>query len=284
LGVVWRLSLSNKIKYILIVISGLVLLAVGVFASFLLIEYLQSNTGTPEEEEIVERTTVVVLSRDLSLGEAITAEDVTSISMPVEFVPENQVVTSVEEAVGKMIKTDLVQGEILLKHNLADPTNNNQDLSFVLSDDHVLMAFPATDMMSQERMVQRGDIVDIFVTFSQELTETDEEGEEIIITKSYTLDSMQNVSVTAMILEVVSEEQNTSLVESETPANSSPEGEINAYLLALNPQDALILKYLKDNGAIFDLVLRAPTSQDQFSLKPVSEEFIAEYYGLELNP
>jgi pilus assembly protein CpaB len=284
LGVVWRLSLSNKIKYILIVISGLVLLAVGVFASFLLIEYLQSNTGTPEEEEIVERTTVVVLSRDLSLGEAITAEDVTSISMPVEFVPENQVVTSVEEAVGKMIKTDLVQGEILLKHNLADPTNNNQDLSFVLSDDHVLMAFPATDKMSQERMVQRGDIVDIFVTFSQELTETDEEGEEIIITKSYTLDSMQNVSVTAMILEVVSEEQNTSLVESETPANSSPEGEINAYLLALNPQDALILKYLKDNGAIFDLVLRAPTSQDQFSLKPVSEEFIAEYYGLELNP
>jgi Flp pilus assembly protein CpaB len=199
-------------------------------------------------------------------------------------VPENQVVTSVEEAVGKMIKTDLVQGEILLKHNLADPTNNNQDLSFVLSDDHVLMAFPATDKMSQERMVQRGDIVDIFVTFSQELTETDEEGEEIIITKSYTLDSMQNVSVTAMILEVVSEEQNTSLVESETPANSSPEGEINAYLLALNPQDALILKYLKDNGAIFDLVLRAPTSQDQFSLKPVSEEFIAEYYGLELNP
>lgn len=276
--------MSNKIKYILIVISGLVLLAVGVFASFLLIEYLQSNTGTPEEEEIVERTTVVVLSRDLSLGEAITAEDVTSISMPVEFVPENQVVTSVEEAVGKMIKTDLVQGEILLKHNLADPTNNNQDLSFVLSDDHVLMAFPATDKMSQERMVQRGDIVDIFVTFSQELTETDEEGEEIIITKSYTLDSMQNVSVTAMILEVVSEEQNTSLVESETPANSSPEGEINAYLLALNPQDALILKYLKDNGAIFDLVLRAPTSQDQFSLKPVSEEFIAEYYGLELNP
>lgn len=276
--------MSNKIKYILIVISGLVLLAVGVFASFLLIEYFQSNTGTPEEEEIVERTTVVVLSRDLSLGEAITADDVTSISMPVEFVPENQVVTSVEEAVGKMIKTDLVQGEILLKHNLADPTNNNQDLSFVLSDDHVLMAFPATDMMSQERMVQRGDIVDIFVTFSQELTETDEEGEEIIITKSYTLDSLQNVSVTAMILEVVSEEQNTSLVESETPANYSPEGEINAYLLALNPQDALILKYLKDNGAIFDLVLRAPTSQDQFSLTPVSEEFIAEYYGLELNP
>jgi len=276
--------LSNKIKYILIIVAGLVLLSVGVFASFLLVEYLQSNAETSAEEEIVEKTTVVVLSRDLSLGDAITADDVTSISVPVEFVPQEDIVTSVEEAVGKMIKTDLIEGEMLLKHNLADPTNNNNDLSFVLSDDHVLMAFPATDMMSRENMVQRGDIVDIFATFSQELTETDEEGEEITITKSYTLDSLQNVSVTAMILEVISEGQNASLMGSETQSTAEPSGNINAYLLALDPQNALILKYLKDNGAIFDIVLRAPTSQDQFSLTPVSEEFIAEYYGLELYP
>jgi pilus assembly protein CpaB len=275
--------LSNKIKYILIIISGLILLAVGVFASFLLVEYLQSNAATSADEEVVEKTTVVVLSRDLSLGDAITPDDVTSISVPVEFVPENKVVTSVEEAVGKMIKTDLVQGEMLLKHNLADPTNNNHDLSFILSDDHVLMAFPATDMMSRERMVQRGDIVDIFATFSQELIEMGEEGEEITITKSYTLDSMQNVSVTAMILEVITEGQNTSLMGGDAE-NPKPETSINAYLLALDPQDALILKFLKDNGAIFDIVLRAPTSKDQFSLTPVSEEFIAEYYGLELYP
>ncbi|MDY6992692.1 MAG: hypothetical protein SVR94_08830, partial [Pseudomonadota bacterium] len=72
--------MSNKVKYILIVISGLILLAVGVFASFLLVEYLQSSAAVPEEEEIVEKTTVVVLTRDMSLGDAITADDVRSIS------------------------------------------------------------------------------------------------------------------------------------------------------------------------------------------------------------
>ncbi len=276
--------MSNKVKYILIVISGLVLLAVGVFASFLLVDYLQSNAGTPEEEEIVEETTVVILSRDLSLGDAITPDDVTTISMPVDFVPENQVITSVDEAVGKMVKTDLVQGEMLLKHNLADPTNKNNDLSFALSDDHVLMAFPATDMMSRENMVKRGDIVDIYATFSQEFTETDEQGEETIITKSYTLDSLQNVSVTAMIMEVISEGQDSSPIGGETESAAEPSRNISAYLLALDPQNALILKYLKDSGALFDFVLRAPTSQEEFSLTPVSEEFIAEYYGLDLIP
>jgi pilus assembly protein CpaB len=275
--------LSNKIKYILIIVAGLVLLSVGVFASFLLVEYLQSNAETSAEEEIVEKTTVVVLSRDLSLGDAITPDDVTSLTVPVEFVPQEGVVTSVEEAVGKMITTDLVQGEMLLKHNLADPTNNTHDLSFVLSDDHILMAFPASDVMSQEGIVQRGDIVDIFATFSQDFTETNEEGEEETVTKSFTLDTLQNVSVTAMILEVISEGQSASLMGGEVE-NPEPELSIQAYLLALDPQDALILKYLKDNGAIFDIVLRAPTSQDQFPLTPVSSEFLIEYYGLELYP
>jgi len=274
--------LSNKIKPILIVLAGLVLLTAGVFATFLLIERLQLNAGTPTvEEEIVEKTMVVVLSHDLSLGDAITPDDVTLISVPVEIVPRD-VLTSIEEAVGKMIKTDLVQGEMLLKHNLADPTNNNHDLSFILSDDHILMAFPATDVMSRESMVQRGDIVDIFATFSQELSEMGDEGEEIV-TRMFTVDTMQNVSVTAMILEVISEVQSTSLMEGEA-SNVEPQTSINAYLLALDPQDALILKYLKDNGAIFDIVLRAPTSQNQFSLTPVSAEYIAEYYGLELYP
>lgn len=274
--------MANKIKLILIILVGLILLTAGVFATFLLVDRLQSNTGTPPaEEEIVEKTTVVVLSRDLSLGDAITPEDVSTISVPVDIMPRD-VITSVEDAVGKMIKTDLVQGEMLLQHNLADPTNNNDDLNFILSDDHVLMAFPATDVMSRESMVQRGDIVDIFATFSQELSEMGEEGEEIV-TKMFTMDTMQNVSVTAMILEVISEAQSASLVEGEA-SNPEPETSINAYLLALDPQDALILKYLKDNGAIFDIVLRAPTSKDSFSLTPVSAEYIAEYYGLDLYP
>jgi hypothetical protein len=78
-----------------------------------------------------------------------------------------------------------------------------------------------------------------------------------------------------MVLEVIAEGNNTA------PNRGS---RILAYLLALNPQDALILKYMKDTGAIFDIVLRAPTSAAKFDLTPITEEYIVEYYGLEILP
>lgn len=277
--------MSNKKKIIFIIIAGLILVVVGVFASALLIQRLQPGQVSTTVEEITVKTTVVVLTRDLYLGDTIADGDVMLTSVPAEIAPRN-VITSVEDAVGKIVKTDLIQGEILLSHNLADPTNNNNDLSYVLSEDHVLMAFPADDLMSQESMVQRGDIIDIFATFTEEVktvgdstTSTDESDEPE--SRTFTVDTMQNVSVTAMVVEVIEAEEDTSLLESGT---TTYEYNIEAYLLALDPQDALILKHLKDTEAVFDIVLRAPTSTVQFSLTPVTEEYIIEYYGLEILP
>jgi hypothetical protein len=46
----------------------------------------------------------------------------------------------------------------------------------------------------------------------------------------------------------------------------------------------LVLKFLKDTGANFDMVLRAPTSSGQFQLTPVTAQYIRELYGLGLLP
>ncbi len=63
--------MSNKAKVFLIVIAGLILVAVGVFASILLVQrYQAAQTPVNAEEETV-KTTVVVLTRDLSLGDRI---------------------------------------------------------------------------------------------------------------------------------------------------------------------------------------------------------------------
>ncbi len=281
--------MSNKTKAVLVIVAGLILVGVGVFASYYLIQRYRADQIPEVLEEETVTTTVVVLTRDLSLGDRINDTDVTLSVVPVEIAPRNAL-GSLEDAVGKIVKTDLIQGEMVLSHNLADPTNNNNDLSFILSEDHVMLAFPANDLMSQESMVQRGDIVDIFATFSVEVetegettTTTEEEAEPV--TRTFTLDMMQKVSVTALVLEVIGEEpqQNNNLLEGET-AQPEPETRIRAYLFALDPQDALILKHLKDTGAIFDMVLRAPTSTVEFELTPVTEDFIVEFYGLEILP
>ena len=193
------------------------------------------------------------------------------------------------------MKTDLVSGEMLLSHNLANPTNTNHDLSFILSDDHVLMAFPAGDLMSRDNLIQRGDIIDIFATFKETIKDssgyhysdhdhhnhhgTTEEPVE----RTFTVDAFQKVGITALVLEVV--ETDTPLLAGDNVAESKVVSTRTvSYLLALSPQDALVLKHLKDTDAVFDFVLRSPTSTVQFDLTPVTEEYIIEFYGLEILP
>ena len=281
--------MSNKTKAIFIILVGLVLVAAGIFASILLTQrFRASQTSTTVQEDTV-KTKVVVVTRDLFLGDLIIGTDLKLVEVPVELAPRDAI-TVLDQAIGRIIKTDLVQGEMVLTHNLADPSNKNKDLSFILSEDHVLMAFPADDLMSRESMVQRGDVIDILATFQEkvktvgETTSTTGEPKEPEM-RTFTVDTMQKVSVTAMVLEVIEQEGNAAPLQEEAAAAApAPETRIKAYLLALNPQDALILKHLKDTGAIFDIVLRASTSIAQFGLTPVTEEYIVEYYGLEILP
>jgi pilus assembly protein CpaB len=86
-------------------------------------------------------------------------------------------------------------------------------------------------------------------------------------------------------LEVIDGGNQTNTVVGEgTQATPEPATRIRSYLFALDPQDALLLKHLKDTGAIFDIVLRAPTSTVEFELTPVTEEYLIELYGLDVLP
>jgi pilus assembly protein CpaB len=180
---------------------------------------------------------------------------------------------------------------MVLGHNLADPTNNNRDLSFILADDHVILAFPADDLLTRQNMVKRGDIIDIYASIDLEVEivdgETAEEDAEPE-TDTFTMDAMQRVGVTALVLDIIDDgsfaNTDQNLLMDENGQVTDMNYFINAILLALNPQDALVLKHLKDTGAIFDIVLRSPTSEVQFDLTPVTEQYIIEYYGLEILP
>lgn len=280
--------MSNKVKSVFIIIAGLFLVSVGIFASYLLLMQFKPSTPTVTVDETI-KASVVAVSRDLSLGDNIASGDVQLISVPVEILPRNAI-TKLDDAVGRITKVDLTQGELLLTSNLADPTNNNKDLSFILSEDHVLLAFPVDDLMSRESIVKRGDIIDIYATFEQEVKQINEntittDEVETPEKRTFTVDAFQKVGVTAMVLEIIPQENNNNLkvVENNQPT-PAPQTNLKAYLLALDPQDALVLKHLKDIEAIFDIVVRAPTSTSQFNLSPVTAEYIIEFYGLEILP
>jgi len=275
---------------------GIILVGVGLIIALRLNQQSLTRADKNADGANAEETpqvNVVVTTHDLFLGDFLGPEDLAVVTMPSEFVPRNAV-TSIDDAANRFVKTDMVQGEMILKHNLADPTNINHDIAYILSDSHVLFAFPADDLMSVNSVIQRGDIVDILATISIDVSKIGAvEGEEQVSPVAeegstqekevhiITMDAYQAVEITALVADIVKVEG-----EETDPAASPDRGnvKVRAYLLALPPQDALLLKHLVDTGATFDMVLRAPTSRGNFDLIPVTKEYIVELYGLGIVP
>ena len=231
---------------------------------------------------------IAFAANDVSAGTVLTASDVTLAEIPIQFAPRDTI-ASLDNAIGRISKTDLFSGEMILEHNLANPTGQAFDIAYVLDEKHVLMALPATDLMSRESIIKRGDIVDILVSINESLTPVGQEPATTAGTSAeqgsqqVTFTAFQKLDITAIVIDVIQTDNNSITA----PANAGltrKQVVVQAYLIALDPQDALVLKYLKDAGAVFDFVLRAPTSSGQFQLTPVTAQFIKELYGLELLP
>lgn len=296
--------MNKKIRGGLLLIIGILFVILGIAAVYFLTRQIGLVGGisakpTPANES---SSKAVVLTHDMKLGDVIKLEDLQEVTVPTSILPRDPVINPAD-VVGKFIKMDLIQGEILLSHHIADPTNVNQDLAFVLSEEHVMMAIAVGDTMTYESIVKRGDIVDILVSVIEEVppqTNTTEqegatyvysgnpvvEGNPETLERLFTFDAFQKTNITALILEVIPDKnQNSSSgVLSNSNQNTVPREQtrINAYLLALKPQDALVLKHLKDIGGVFDFVLRNPTSTQSFELTPVTQEYIIELFGLQI--
>ncbi len=240
---------------------------------------------------------VVVAARDVPLRALLGPGDLREVEVPVELVPL-RALDEIAAAAGRITKVPLIAGEMVLEHHLADPTNITHDLAFVIEDEQVLMAFPATDLMSQINILQPGDVVDILVSIEEPVLPGQagptglggQEGEpdEVL----FTFDAIQRIEIAAVVVEITPARGTTSASGSRTlptsaeatpqptPTPEPSEVEAQAILLAISPQDALVLKHLKDAGGIVDIVLRAPTSSRLFELDPVMSEYLKDRYEL----
>ena len=286
---------------ILIAIAGLILAVLGIYAIRQILNQALAPLPMPTPPGPVTEQ-VVVVARDLAIGTLLAADDLRTVDMPVELMPRNTFKDKLE-VIGRVTKVALIDGEMVLPHHVADPSNVSHDLAFIIEDDQVLMAFPAGDLMSDLNVLQRGDLVDILVSIEKatDLLELDQtqtgdttspaapaEGEPV--TRLFTFDAMQAVEISAIIADIQYEETRSLGplgAEPETasadPANRQPSSiTVKAYLLAISPQDALVLKHLKDLGGEFDIVLRSASPPLYFDLDPVIDEYIIDKYELEV--
>ncbi len=271
---------------IIIAVVGIGLIGLGILA---INNVLKRSLAAPAQPtQVAEATTdIVIASHDLAVGAVINREDVQLASVPISIVPRDAMLT-IESVLGKIAMEHLIQGEMVLQHHLADPTNVAHDIGYIIAPDQVLMAFPSTDLMSGLGVLQRGDNVDIYASLTVEVTPTNTTGvatgsEEKPVSRLFTFDALQRVQVSAIVVDVSSQQNSNTPTQGGAQPTPNPVAvKVKAYLLAVNYQDALVLKNMRDAGAIFDIVLRSPTSNELFSISPVTEEYLLQRYELQI--
>jgi Flp pilus assembly protein CpaB len=271
---------------VIFILVGILIVALGAAAIFYVVRQVDQPVApalisTPVTEK------VLVTARGIVAGSVLGPDDLTYQDVPVNLVPLNRL-TDKTVAIGKITNQSMVAGEMVLPHHLSESTNIiDRTMAFTIGDDQVLMAFPINDLMGSLNILKRGDLVDVLVSISSaskitsDVSTQNQEAEPQL----FTFDAMQRVTISAVVQDVVAAEEPIPTPGAGTPQPPPQPARTAskpvALMLALNPQDALTLKYLKDAGATFDVVLRAPNSTQLFDTTPVNPQYVIEKYELQ---
>lgn len=258
----------GRLRGFLWLTTGMLVAVLAGFVAFISLTRVQAQAIGQDVAQ--PKVAIVVAANTIAVRSALTAEDLTVKEMPVEAVPEGAV-GQVEDAVGQITLVDLYPGEVVLTQRLVDPNVTSADgrKAVVIAEDEVLMAFPAQDLMSQVGVLKPGDQIDLLFSLNVPGPASVEGQDE----KQATFNLLENVTISAMVA-------GQPLRGSNASSDANTAGPPQAILLTVSPQDALVLKYVKDAGGIVDVVLRAPGMDRPFGTEPVDMDYLINRYQI----
>lgn len=243
--------------------TGVILAVLAGLLALWVILRATADVTVPEPQE--PEVEVVVASRFIDVRELIGSGDVEMKAAPVDIVPEGAA-RSAEEVVDHVALTPLSPGQMILTSQVVSPTIKGQHIAFLMEEDQVVMAYAPGDLMSGIGLLKSGDHVDLLFSLEVEV-----EGAVDFVT----FYSLQNLEIARIVRE-------TKVETVEGVQRVVDTGAPRAFLFALDPQDALVLKHLKDEGAVLDMVLRAPGVEEQFDTQPVNIDYLIDLYQLRI--
>jgi Flp pilus assembly protein CpaB len=122
-------------------------------------------TPTPPpvvEEQGVPTTQVIVALQPIGRGASFVAGSIGRRDWPANNVPPD-IIADEAETIGKVAKTEIVQGQVIVRSMLADVAGVGE-ASFQIPPGRVAVAYPINRQTSVAYAVQPGDYVDILVT------------------------------------------------------------------------------------------------------------------------
>ncbi len=246
--------------------AGLVVAVLAGVIAYVTLSQAASRSAGEEAGPTVE---VVVAARAIDVRSQLAAEDLTLQEMPVRTAPEGAI-REIGQAAGQLTTVDLYPGEIIVARRLLDPNTIAPDgrMALVISDDQVLMAIPTEDLLSQVGILKAGDHVDLLFTlpFPTGSAIGGVVGGGQVEEQPMTFNLLQNVTIAAVV--------------GGPTSTGETEGAPRALLLTVGPQDALVLKYVRDQGGIQDVVLRPPGVEEPYEIDPVDMDYMINRYQI----
>jgi pilus assembly protein CpaB len=244
--------------------------------------------GDQQQPETVTRRQQVVVARQPIAANSIIRVDNVAVEERDDF-PSGAAVKA-QDVVGQLTLRDVAQGEAILMQDitsfgLTEGITGTRDLPTILGDDKLAVALPANDIMSRWGAVLPGDHVDVLFTLDIILetpmypqdTLGAEEGFQLI-TRDQSFDSATVLALQNLEIIQFLEEPRVPTEDGEAP----PQIPNRAMVLKIDPQDAVVLKYLKDSISRIDLALRSPQNETLFDVEAVNINYLVLRYGIVL--
>ena len=246
--------------------AGVLLALIAGMLTFRTINEATTNATLAQLEEMP-MLQVLVAAQNIAARQLIDESMVKLQKVPATLAPEGYMKTA-DEIVGQISDTPLVAGEILLQHRLISPTDPNAPILYRMNPNEVLIAVPASALLGQVGMLAVGHHIDLAYTVAIDFDAA--EGEQQQAEPVTTFLSLQNLEVKGLLRRQPPTEENSGLLRPD------------AVLLAVSPQDALVLKHLVDTGAPMDFLLRAPGNEALSPVLPVDAQYLINRFQLNL--
>jgi Flp pilus assembly protein CpaB len=262
---------------VLWLLAGLVLALVAGGISYFAFQQAVVERASAVEEEPTQ--TVVVAKQVINERAVIRLADIGTEERLVEEVPSGAIFKT-DDAVGRIATRPMQPGQVLLTQYLiesfsptgiepADIVTDTVNFNVALGEDLVAFAFPVTDRLSKEGILLSGDHVDL-------LFSTDVVGQQEGAGGKVSVYAIQDIEILQVIYQPApaqeGDEEKSGEAEAEAPLLPK------TLILAMEPQDAVVLKYAIDTESPLDLVLRAGENERFFDVDSVHINTISERY------
>lgn len=264
---------------ILWLLAGLILAILAAGISYFAFQRAVAQRASTAEEKPTQ--TVVVAKQVINERAVIRLADTSTEARPIEEVPSGAIFKT-DDAVGRIAARSIQPGQILLAQYLIEsfPSTNLEpadvptatvNFNEALGEELVAFAFPVTDRLSKEAILLAGDRVDL-------LFSTDVVGQQEGTGGKVSIYAIQDLEV----LQVIYQPAPAATEEAAKPedkAEAEPAALVpKTLILAIDPQDAVVLKYAIDTSSPLDLVLRAKDNRRSFDVDAVHINTISEQY------